>query len=144
MSFEKIDRESDERKQGRNCILVYGYGASELELIELCRKKSGIDEIVLISESEIEKNLGTILEKEAFDIMNLPVEEAYTLIPTIIFSGTAHSELDRFIEASKTVTMPRPIFAGTTPHNLSWTFSSLVEELVKEREEMKKMRAMKQ
>lgn len=144
MSFKKIDRESDERKQGRNCILVYGYGASELELIEICRQKSGIDEIVIISETDIEKTLGTILEKEPLDMANLPVEEAYTLIPTIIFSGTAHSELDRFIEASKTVTIARPIFAGTTPHNLSWAFSALVEELVQEREEMKKMRAMKQ
>ncbi len=143
MSFKKIDRESDERKQGRNCILVYGYGASELELIELCRQKSGIDEIVVISETEIHKTLGTLLEKEALDRASLPVEETYTLIPTIIFSGTAHSELNRFIEASKTVTIQKPIFAGTTPHNLSWAFSALVEELVKEREEMKKMRAMK-
>ncbi|MBF4694421.1 DUF3783 domain-containing protein [Fusibacter ferrireducens] len=143
MSFEKIDRESEERKIGRNCILVYGYNAQELELIELCRQKSGIDEIVVISESEIHKTLGTLLEQEALNLANLPVAEAYTLIPTIIFSGTSHSELDRFIEASKKVTMQRPIFAGTTPHNLTWAFSALVEELIQEREEMKKMRAMK-
>ncbi len=144
MSFQKIDKENNERKTGRNSILVYGYNESDLEGIDACRKAAGIDEMILISEAEIKWSLERILKKEAYSTSGTAANFIQpSLANTIIFSGTSHLELDRFIEASKTITITRPIFAGITPNNLSWSFEELVDELIKEREEIKKMRAQK-
>lgn len=143
MSFQKIDKENSERKTGRNCIMVYGYNESDLDLIDTCRKTAGIDEMILILESEIEWPLERLLEKEAYSLSGFTLDTQPSLVNTIIFSGTSHLELDRFIEASKTIAISRPIFAGTTPNNLGWRFEELVDELIKEREEIKKMRAQK-
>lgn len=143
MSFQKIDKTNTERKMGRNCIMVYGYEGSELELLEECRKRAGIDEMLLVHESEIKMPIEKILEKEAYGGLNQTHDVPPSLVNTIVFSGHSHLELDQFIDATKTIAIKRPIFAGTTPHNLAWSFADLVEELVKEREEIMKMRAEK-
>lgn len=143
MSFQKIDQTNTERKVGRNCIMVYGYRDSDLELLENCRQKAGIDEIVLVNESQIKLSIGEILENEAYPLSNLASDMTPSLEHTIVFSGHSHLELNQFIDAIKSISIRRPIFAGVTPHNLSWSFEALVEELVKEREEIKKMRAQR-
>lgn len=143
MSFQKIDKTNTERKMGRNCIMVYGYKDLDLELLEECRKVSGIDEMLLVHESEIKMPLEKILEKEAHGALNQAQDAPPSLVNTIVFSGHSHLELNQFIDATKTIAIARPIFAGTTPHNLAWSFEELVEELVKEREEIKKMRAQR-
>jgi len=141
MSFKKIDREDAKRKNGRNCIMVYGYNYSNLILIQDCQKQAGIDEMIVISESDIHIELGSLLENPAFSEVNVPLEESFSKTSAIIFSATSHAELDRFIEASKKIEITRPIFAGTTPTNLSWTFSDLISELLREREAMKQIKS---
>lgn len=143
MSFQKIDRTNTERKEGRNCIMVYGYKGADLEQLEECRKKAGIDEMILVNEAEIKIPIEDILDKEAYGTLSQMKDATPSLINTIVFSGHSHLELNAFIDATKTIAITRPIFAGTTPHNLSWTFEDLVKELVKERDEIRKMRAEK-
>lgn len=141
MSFQRIDQTNNQRKMGRNCIMVYGYKDSELELLEACRKRVGIDEMVLVQESEIKLPIEKILEREAYGASNRLTDVTASLEKTIVFSGHSPLELNQFIDATKALPIARPIFAGTTPLNITWTFEALVEELVKEREEIKKMRA---
>lgn len=142
MSFQKIDKTNTVRKMGRNCIMVYGYKDLDLERLEECRKMVGIDEMVLVLESDIKLPIEKILEKPAYDTFSEVADAPGSLENTIVFSGHSPLELNRFIDATKSLSIARPIFAGTTPLNLTWTFEALVEELVKEREEIKKMRAL--
>ncbi|MDN5304312.1 MAG: hypothetical protein PWP46_1196 [Fusobacteriaceae bacterium] len=137
MSFAKIDENNIERPEGKNCILVYGYSQEENSIIDDFSKKIGIENFIHIKNEKVHHTLeDLVLNNLDNSISNHNVNEK-----AIIFNAVSDKELNEFISKFKLLNLPRPLFAVVTPTSKKWKFIELINELIKEREEFKKLHA---
>ncbi|TDT67340.1 uncharacterized protein DUF3783 [Hypnocyclicus thermotrophus] len=135
MSFTKIDENSIERPEGKNCILAYGYSQEENSIINEFSKKIGIEHFIHIPTEKTHHTL------EELVINNLDNSTSISKIneKAIVFNAVSDKELNEFISKFKLLNLQRPLFAVVTPTSKSWKFIDLITELMKEREEFKKL-----
>lgn len=139
MSFEKIDSENRVRPKGRNCILVYGYNAHENEKIKQFQQTIGIDEMLIVRESDLNKEWIELIETEVEIESDLEASHS----KAIIFHSVSEEELDRFIHKFNSLGLERPLFAMMNAVTATWRVRDLIDELSAERAAMEAMKKNK-
>jgi hypothetical protein len=57
----------------------------------------------------------------------------------VVFNNLSDKNIYEYVNGFRKEIGVKPIFATVTPHSIKWKFYDLIQELIKEREEMKKM-----
>ncbi len=132
MGFSKIDPTRQERPEGRNCLLVYGYEQKDLLILDGLREETGISDLIQIEE----ERAGHPLQALISDVDgNLPYDAALPG-PAIVFHAVSESELNSFLAGYRETGLKRALLAVTTPTSILWRFGDLLNELARERKKL--------
>jgi hypothetical protein len=129
-TFKKVGA-SAEPMYGPRAILVCGYTPSEQNtVIKLLDAMNLIDvPIIFATETDQKICLAELLTLSDQSGRNTACDMARA----IVMSGITEKELHQILSAYKGCGLPRPLWATLTPFSETWTLSSLLEELQKER-----------
>lgn len=134
MSFEKINQKDIERPDGRECILIYGFGGKDLEKIKGYAAMMGIRDMIEIKKDMLDIKVGDILN----DHIKVSQGEEGPKDRAIIFNAFSWKKLNAFIGNFKSTGIAQPLLATVTPTSINWPFRDLVSELQREREAIAK------
>ncbi len=140
MSFKKVEEQNQVRPEGRNCILVYGYGKHHFDAITETATAVGIDKAIHLRETHLGVKIQDILD-------DAPIEATFDQEisdPVIVLSALSDAELHHFLNRFRELGIPRPLFAAVTPTSRHWRFGDLALELGKERREIAAQQKNKQ
>lgn len=130
MSFQKIDKEDTQIPQGRECILVYGFGGKDyLKLKSLCAM-IGVRDIIQIDKDMLGENIQNILDG---NITKSECKES-AAERAIILNAFSGQRLHTFLENFKKTGLIRPLMATVTPVSVKWSVLELITELQRERQ----------
>lgn len=132
MSFKKVEETNQTRPEGRNCILVYGFGKHHFDTIAETAASVGIDAAVFLQATHLGIKIQDILD-------DAPLEASYdkeVSDPVIVLSALSDAELHNFLNKFRDLGIQRPLFAAVTPTSRNWRFGDLALELSKERREI--------
>jgi hypothetical protein len=115
-------------------ILIGGWDKEEFSLLRDLSDNLGIEKIISLNSNDLDKYIKVIIEDKNHENNGDILDEKF-----IIFDGLDKSEISEFIEGYKKLGLPSPIFAMVTEHSINWKLKDLLEHLVEEREEFKKM-----
>lgn len=134
MSFQKINKEDTTTQQGRECILVYGFGAKDYSKLKNYCMMMGIRDLIQVDKDMLNEKVQNILEDEIkkSECNEAPGDKA------IIINAFSGQKLHTFLGNFKRTGLRRPLIATVTPTSLNWTVLELVSELQKEREAIAK------
>jgi hypothetical protein len=162
MAFVKIDEKSARRPDGTNCVLVYGYGKHNMEMIAKTAAEAGIDGIVHVEKSHLGHIIMNLLDNVSLFhqsqtsepmipyVSDMPKTDnepvAATALPfthdisdpVVVMSALSDTELTLFMNKFRTLGLEKPLFAVVTPTTIHWRFGDLALELGKERSEIEK------
>jgi hypothetical protein len=127
---------SDQRMYGKTALLVAGYDeADQLRLHELL-KTHALDTIPVICVNE---------ERADMDLASLAAlgstgtcATATPLRRAMIMSGLTEVELHSLMKVYREAGLPHQLWASVTPVSAEWSLRSLLNELGKEKEELRK------
>ena len=129
MSFKKIDKEETRVPEGRECILTYGFGGKDLQVLRGYCMMIGIRDIIEIKQDMLDVKVQDILE----DNITKGEAEPGPKDPVIVFNAFSGKKLNTFIGNFKSTGMKQPLLATVTQTSIGWKFRDLVEELQRER-----------
>lgn len=134
MSFQKVDKEDITKQQGRECILVYGFGVKDFSKLKNYCMMMGIRDIIQVDKDMLNEKVQNILENEIekSECKEAPIDRA------IIMNAFSGQKLHAFLGNFKRTGLQRPLIATVTPTSLNWTVLELVSELQKERQAIAK------
>ncbi len=131
-TFSRIDADKTDRPEGRNCILVYGYGKHHTGAIAETAQAVGIDATLPLEARHLGVRIRDLLDgSEAQVAFEHEVAE-----PIIVMSALSDAEMNAFMDRFRGLGIPRPLFAMVTPTSRNWRFGDLALELGKERREI--------
>lgn len=136
MSFEKINEQDIHRPEGRHCLLIHGYDATEMEGITAFAKDMGIDDCILVTDHMLGNKICDILDDHC-------TEHNYKTgvkPKAIVMNALSNREVHQFITDFKKLDYKKPLFAVVTETSANWTYGELIKELVRERMSMSKHR----
>ena len=134
MSFQKIDKEDTLVPQGRECILVYGFGGKDYVKLKSFCAMIGVRDIIQVDGDMLGEKIQNILEDS---ITKNECEDAPT-DRTIILNAFSGQRLHTFLGNFKKAGITRPLMATVTPTSIKWTVLDLITELQREREAIAK------
>jgi hypothetical protein len=135
-TFQKIE-ERDDDACGPRAVLVCGFPSSvEPPLREILNGIGAAEHrVVLCTPAMVKLPLGEALAAPAGQPADAPA--APDALPrVVVLSGLSGAQLQGFLAAYRASGLPSPIFASTTPPNLSFPVGKLVVELLREQREM--------
>ena len=131
-TFSRIDADKTERPDGRNCILVYGYGKHHTGAIAETAQSVGIDGTLPLEPRHLGVRIRDLLDGSVTEgTFEHEVSE-----PIIVMSALSDAEMNAFMDRFRGLGIPRPLFAVVTPTSRNWRFGDLALELGKERREI--------
>lgn len=130
MSFQKIDKEDTQTPQGRECILVYGFGGKDYAKLKSYCAMIGIRDIIQVEKDMLNEKVQNILDDTITkrECTEAPTDRA------IVLNAFSGQRLHTFLGNFKRTGLTRPLMATVTPKSITWTFMALILELQKERE----------
>ncbi|MGM0509089.1 MAG: DUF3783 domain-containing protein [Fusobacteriota bacterium] len=135
MAFKEIKKDAKKRPEGNNCVMVYGYDDNQIDILENKVRAVGIDDLYNIKTENTHNTLTEIangkLDKKD-NLEDLP-EKA------VVFNAVSDSELNDFITLYEDNILGKTLFAVVTENSKSWSFSKLINELIREREEIESL-----
>jgi hypothetical protein len=137
MTFKKINELDDTEVQGKKAILVYGFNEEEMKNVEKFTSEMEIQDIICIDKDKVQNTLGDLLmgNAKSSNIFNNQV----IMAKVVVFNNLSDKNIYEYVNGFRKEIGVKPIFATVTPHSIKWKFYDLIQELIKEREEMKKM-----
>ena len=134
-TFKKVG-DSDQRMYGPRGILACGYSPGEQESLLNFLENEGFNGIpvVFVPESEEEKTLGEFFKRS--HLSGFQTDPGIT--QALILSGISERELQRLLSAFRGGAFPRPLLAALTPTSERWSVRTLLRELNREAEEMRR------
>ena len=138
MSSQKVDKEDNKIQEGRECILVYGFGAKDYSKLRNYCMMMGIRDLIQVEKDMLNEKVRNILgnEIETSQCKEAPGDRA------IIINAFSGQKLHTFLGNFKRTGLQRPLIATVTPTSLNWTILELISELQKEREAIAKNNQM--
>lgn len=128
MSFEKIDINDKEVKEGRSCIIVCNFNGKELKAIKNYGSMLGIRDQIFLSAKNGDSVIGDVLEdKIVSDCENGVKQKA------IIFNSISPAKMNMFIENLKKTRINNVLKAVVTETSKNWTVNTLISNLIAER-----------
>lgn len=131
-TFSRIDAARTERPEGRNCILVYGYGKHHTSAISEAAQAVGIDAVLSLETHHLGVRIRDLLDGS----VTQGSFEHEVAEPIVVMSALSDAEMNGFMDRFRTLGIPRPLFAAVTPTSRNWRFGDLALELGKERREI--------
>jgi hypothetical protein len=131
--FEAIDHD-EAPGVGPAAVLLCGFAAEEVAPLERLLAAAGAPEHAVILASE--PMLDLTLQEALCTGEPGPPLAAHKLPRTVILSGLNGSQLHRVIDGFAGTGLAPPIWASTTPGNLSFTVRDLLRELLAEQRAM--------
>jgi hypothetical protein len=127
---------SNELLPGPQVIFVCGLPFDAGEKLSKLFEKHSIPntKVIHCTNGMVNSSLNDSLTKN-FNEDPVPVDK---LPPVLVFSGLKISIVQKLISDFNMSNLPRPIFATTTQHNLSFTVKELIMHLLEERREQLK------
>jgi len=134
VSFQKVNKEDTKMQEGRECILVYGFGVKDYSKLKNYCMMMGIRDLIQVDKDMLNEKVKNILENEieTSECKEAPGDKA------IIINAFSGQRLHTFLGNFKRIGLQRPLMATVTPTSLNWTVLELISELQKEREAIKK------
>ncbi|MBV7273298.1 DUF3783 domain-containing protein [Clostridium thailandense] len=120
--------------ENNKTILIFGFDAEEKQTMHDLVKKNHFPNYKVVEEAMGKMKIKDILEGLRLNVYNcsLPKEKV------ILFNNLNDEELDTAIKNIRNSLISKPILAVITETSVNWTFESLLEHLVEEREWFKK------
>lgn len=113
-------------------VLLFGFLPEEEETLRLFFENRRVS-VRTAPPAKAGEAVGALLGLPGFPETGAAVEKSTQ--PLIVFSGFSGSGLQAAVRA---LSRPDLLKASATPYNLSWTAAALIEELLKEREALKR------
>ncbi|MDA1044806.1 MAG: DUF3783 domain-containing protein [Verrucomicrobia bacterium] len=125
-----------QRMVGETALLVSGYGQADQSCLCDLLKTHGLDAIpaVFIDEHRADLDLETLAAERHVS----STDNTSALPRAIIMSGLTERELHALMKAYRESGLPRQVWASVTPVSRHWTLRTLLNELSKEKEELRK------
>lgn len=128
MSFEKIDINDKEVKEGRNCIIICNFNAKELKAIKNFASILGVKDQIIISA----KNGESIIKDVLDDSIDSNCEDGIKQ-KALIFNSISPAKINMFIENLKRIKINNILKASVTETSKEWSVNILISNLVAER-----------
>ncbi|MBN2529204.1 MAG: DUF3783 domain-containing protein [Deltaproteobacteria bacterium] len=127
---EKLAKGTERTFPGPRLFLVSGYDTEDINTLAAYLQSIGYSGVKVkgCAATQIEETLETVLHS---DIDETPAGRGQ-LPNTMIFSGMMPSDVQRVMRTFSQCGLQRPIFATTTPTNLSYTMKKLLLHLLEE------------
>jgi len=134
-TFEKVEK-SNQRMHGPKGILVCGYPPAEHEPLAEALAQIGFADrpVVFATDRDAERALIELLSSENRSGMGM----SSGMPRAIIMSGFTQEELHILMNAYRKAGLPAQLWATLTPVSENWTLETLLKELSKEEEALKK------
>ncbi len=129
MSFQKIDKEETQTPEGRECILTYGFGGKDLQVLKGYCAMIGIRDIIEVKQDMLDVKIQDILDDNVTRQETQPGPKDRA----IVFNAFSGKKLNTFIGNFKSTGIKQPLLATVTQTSMGWQFRDLVEELQRER-----------
>jgi len=136
-TFEKVEK-SNQRMHGPKGILVCGYPPAEHEPLADALSQIGLGDrpVIFATDGDAEQSLIELLSSENRSGMGM----SSGMPRAIIMSGFTQEELHLLMNAYRKAGLPAQLWATLTPVSENWTLETLLKELSKEDEALKKRR----
>lgn len=128
MSFEKIDINDKEIKEGRNCIIICNFNAKELKSIKNFASILGIKDQIILSSKNGESIIKDVLEDNIISDCEDGVKQK-----ALIFNSISPAKINMFIENLKRIKINNILKASVTETSKEWSVNVLISNLVAER-----------
>lgn len=128
MSFEKIDINDKEVKEGRNCIIICNFNAKELKAIKNYASILGIKDQIIISAKDGESIIKDVLENKIVSNCEDSIKQK-----ALIFNAISPAKINMFIENLKKIKINNILKATVTETSMEWSVNTLISNLVAER-----------
>lgn len=117
-------------------MLIFGFDKKEKQIMHDLLKKNNLPDYKVIEDSMGKMKIKDILNGLKLDIYNcrLPQEKV------ILLNNFNDGELEKVIKDLRANLISKPILAVVTETSIEWTFESLFEHLIEEREWFKNHR----
>lgn len=117
-------------------MLIFGFDKKEKQIMHDLLKKNNLPDYKVIEDSMGKMKIKDILDGLKLDIYNcrLPQEKV------ILLNNFNDEELEKVIKDLRANLISKPILAVVTETSIEWTFESLLEHLIEEREWFKNHR----
>ncbi|MBN2672791.1 MAG: DUF3783 domain-containing protein [Deltaproteobacteria bacterium] len=127
--YEKLAA-SERRYPGPNVFFVSGYTQAEADTLQEFLHLLGYENVPVkaCTLDQLDTRLNTVLTEET---ETAPVGEG-KLPHAMIFSGMTANDVQLVMRRFSECSLPRPIFATTTPTNLDFTVKELLKHLLAE------------
>ena len=121
---------------GATALIVSGYSDVDRKALSALMQAHSLDTIptVFIDLDRAHLSLETLARER--DIS--PAPSAPALRRAIVMSGLSEQELHALMNAYRESGMPRQLWASVTPVSRHWSLCALLDELSKEKEELRK------
>ena len=129
MSFQKINKEDTQTQEGRECILIYGFGGKDYAKLKSYCAMMGLRDLVQVDKEMLDEKVKNILDGQITKIecQEPPADRA------IVLNAFSGQRLHIFLGNFKKTGLTRPLMATVTPKSIEWTFLELITELQRER-----------
>jgi hypothetical protein len=117
-------------------ILLWNYSYEELLEMDRLFQEVGAPEA-----KPVEKNQGGLPVRAILSTDATCSDEFSCDEKVMLFFNVPAPMIHTLMQETKGLDIPRPIFAVVTPQSIEWTFSELVEHLIKERDYIQKRTA---
>jgi hypothetical protein len=136
-TFEKVEK-SNQRMHGPKAILVCGYAPGEHEPLADALSQIGFADrsVIFATDGDAERTLIELLSSENRSGMGMPS----SMPRAIIMSGFTQEELHILMNAYRKAGLPAQLWATLTQVSENWMLETLLKELSKEGEALKKQR----
>jgi len=129
--------ETDKKLYGEYAVLFAGFSKDERrKLKDFSKSHSEKLKVVFTCNDDVELPLKEIFTREDAGC----IEDDDGFPRTVILSGFTEKELLEFLKKLKALNVPYDLAAVLTKFSKDWKFKDLIGELIKEREELAKMR----
>ncbi|WP_027625409.1 DUF3783 domain-containing protein [Clostridium lundense] len=117
--------------ENNEVMLIYGFSKKDIDKIDKLTKANNLPRYILLEKSMANMTIRDILNGlnlRVFNNMDIPEDKV------ILFNNFTDKNLDKSITILRKNLKESPILAVVTPTSIEWTFKSLIEHLMEERE----------
>jgi hypothetical protein len=136
-TFQRID-DDQEQGLGPPALLICGFPTEIGETLRAALRKIGTPDhrLVFCTPSMVKRTLAEALAGDDSEETALPDQ----LPRVMVLSGLSGVQINNLLQGWSETGLPRPIFAGVTPHNLAFPVGKLLKELIQEQRGMNRGR----
>lgn len=115
-------------------ILIFGFAEEEKQIMHDLLTQNSLPSYKVVEESMGKMKIRDILEGLKLEVYNCRLSEE----KVILFNNLNDEELNKSIKLLRNNLKSKPILAVVTETSIDWTFESLLNHLIEEREWFKK------